>query len=187
MRLEYREEVREIDPKNLIFIDESAVNLALTRTHARAEQGQRAHGDTPSQRGQSVSIVGALGLSKVLSVCSILGAYNSLSFEAFIVTRVVPKLWEGACVVIDNCSIHKGEGIKEAIEEAGGRLIYLPPYSPDFSPIENLWSKVKNEIKKLEARTYIQLGAAIEEAFGKVTEKDIHNWFTHGCYCTSPF
>jgi len=86
---------------------------------------------------------------------------------------------------MDNCSIHKGKEIEEWITQAGARLIYLPPYSPDFSPIENCWSKIKSLLRSIGARNYPDLGKAIEEAFETVSLKDIRGWFTHCCYCTS--
>jgi len=86
---------------------------------------------------------------------------------------------------MDNCSIHLGEEIEAWIAEAGAHLIYLPPYSPDFSPIENCWSKIKNILRSIGARTYPDLAKAIEEAFDKVSLEDLRGWFTHCCYCTS--
>ena len=91
----------------------------------------------------------------------------------------------GACVIMDNCSIHKGEEIEQWITQAGAKLIYLPPYSPDFSPIENCWSKIKSLLRSIGARTYPDLAKAIEEAFAQVSLDDIQGWFTHCCYCTS--
>ncbi len=93
----------------------------------------------------------------------------------------------GATVVWDNCSIHKGKEIEKAITDVGAQLIYLPPYSPDFNPIEKLWSKVKNTLRSIGARTYQDLDLAIAEAYSQVSLKDIRNWFTHSCYCISPF
>lgn len=171
--------------KDLIFIDESGVNLALTRLFARSRKGQRAHGERPHKRGQNVSVIGAIGLRGVITQVSLFGTTDGLSFEAFVAQRLVPKLWRGACVVMDNCSIHKGEEIEQWITSAGARLIYLPAYSPDFSPIENCWSKIKNWLRSVGARSYPDLAKAIEAAFEQVTPDDIRGWFTHCCYCTS--
>jgi len=97
----------------------------------------------------------------------------------------VPNLWKGATVVWDNVPIHQGEEIEKAIAEAGARLIYLPPYSPDFNPIENFWSKVKNTLRSIGARTYQALDLALADAYSQVSLKDIRNWFAHSCYCIS--
>ncbi len=99
--------------------------------------------------------------------------------------KLVPLLWKGASVVMDNCSIHKGTQIEALIQSAGASLIYLPPYAPDFSAIENCWSKIKSILRSLSARNYPSLARAIEQAFEKVSLKDIRSWFTHCCYCTS--
>lgn len=86
---------------------------------------------------------------------------------------------------MDNCSIHKGKEVEALIHQAGARLIYLPPYSPDFSPIENCWSKIKNVLRSVGARSYPDLAQAIDQAFQRVSLQDIRNWFIHCCYCTS--
>jgi transposase len=171
--------------KDLIFIDESGVNLALTRLFARAPKGQRAYGKRPQKRGKNVSLIGAISLNGVVTQINLIGTVDGLTFEAFIAQKLVPQLWAGACVVMDNCSIHKGKEIELLINQAGARLIYLPPYSPEFSPIENCWSKIKTLLRSLAARSYPDLAQAIEDAFKKVSLKDIRNWFTHCCYCTS--
>lgn len=155
------------------------------RLFARAPKGQRAHAPRPQKRYKNVSLIGALSLKGVITQISLIGATDGLTFEAFISQKLVPKLWKGACVVMDNCSIHKGKEIEDLIEAAGAKLLYLPPYSPDFSPIENCWSKIKSILRSIGARNYPDLARAIEEAFNKVSLNDIRNWFTHCCYCTS--
>ena len=184
LRVEFWETVGGIPAKDLIFLDESGVNLALVRLFARSKKGKRAHGSRPHKRGKNVSIIGAIGLNGLVSQYSILGAVDGLTFEAFIACKLVPKLWAGAYVLMDNCSIHKGEAIEELINQAGATLIYLPPYSPDFSPIENCWSKIKTILRTIGARNYANLGKAIQDAFAQVSLVDILGWFTHCCYCT---
>jgi len=184
-RAQFWQLVQGILAKNFIFIDESGINLALTRIYARAPRGKRARGKRPQKRGKNVSLIGAIGLKGLITQVSLLGATDGLTFEAFISQRLVPKLWAGACVLMDNCSIHKGPEIEALITGAGAKLIYLPPYSPDFSPIENCWSKIKSLLRSIGARTYPDLLKAIEEAFEKVSLNDIRSWFTHCCYCTS--
>lgn len=177
--------VRGILAKNLVFIDEAGINLALTRLSARSCKGQRVRGKRPHKRGKNVSLIGAIGFGGLITQVSLLGSTDGLTFEAFIAGRLVPNLWAGACVVMDNCSIHKGAAIEALISEAGARLIYLPPYSPEFSPIENCWSKIKGLLRSIGARTYPDLARAVEEAFAQVSLDDVRGWFTHCCYCTS--
>lgn len=171
--------------KDLIFIDEAGINLAMTRLFARAPKGQRAHGKRPNQRGKNVSLIGAISLTRVITQLPILGAVDGITFEAFISQKLVPNLWKGACVILDNCKIHLGKDVEAMIKAAGARLIYLPPYSPDFSPIENCWSKIKTRLRAIGARTYPDLEKAVEEAFERVSLEDLLGWFTHCCYCTS--
>lgn len=184
-RAEYWQLIQGILAKDMIFIDESGVNLAMTRLFARAPKGERARGKRPHKRGKNVSLISAIGLNGVVTQVALLGSTDKLTFEAFISQRLVPKLWKGAFVIMDNCSIHLSEDIEIWIKEAGATLIYLPPYSPDFSPIENCWSKIKNILRSIGARNYPDLAKAIEEAFESITLDDLKGWFTHCCYCTS--
>ncbi len=132
-----------------------------------------------------MSIIGAISLKGVIAQCSLMGGTDAVTFEAFISQKLVPKLWKGACVIMDNYSIHKGEKIRSLIEGVGAKLIYLPTYSPEFNPIENCWSKLKSLLRQIGARTYPDLAKAIEFAFKKISLNDIRNWFIHCCYCTS--
>lgn len=149
-------------------------------------RGHRARGLRPHHRGKNVSMIGAISIKEVVASVNLLGGTDGITFEAFIVQKLVPKLWRGACVLMDNASIHKGKEVEKAIQNVGARLIYLPPYSPDFSPIENFWSKVKETLRAIGPRTYQSLVQAISTAFERVGELDMHNWFTHCCYCSSP-
>ena len=184
-RVEFWLKIKDIPVEDLIFIDESGVNLAMLRIYARALKGRRARGSKPQKRGKNVSLLTALSLNQVVESSNIYGAVNGITFEAFIANKLVPKLWSGACVVMDNASIHSGKEIRRLIESAGAKLIYLSPYSPEFSPIENFWSKVKAILKKIKARTYQDLINSITNAMSTVTQNDIRNWFAHCCYCTS--
>jgi transposase len=159
----------------------------MVRLYARSLKGERAKGPKPTKRGKNVSIIGAMSVNEILTSVNLIGGTDAITFEAFIIRKLVPKLWKGACVVMDNCSIHLGEEVKKAIEKKGAKLIYLSPYSPDFSPIENLWSKLKIILRSIKTTNYQELGKAIEFAFGQVTSSNIFNWFTHCCYCTSSF
>lgn len=186
-REEYWQKVRNIPPEKLIFIDEIGTDLAMIRLYARAKKGERARGKRPKKRGKRVSTIGALGYQGMIISFNISGTLNRITFEAFVSRKLVPKLKKGDYVILDNCTSHTGEEIEKMIKKAGAQVIYLPPYSPDFSPIENCWSKVKSILRTVGARTYKALEAAIEFAISQVTQEDIHNWFTHCCYCTSSF
>ncbi len=101
------------------------------------------------------------------------GSVDGITFEAFVASRLVPTLRPGAYVVMDNCAIHLGKRIEELITQVGAHLIYLPPYSPEFSPIETMWSKVKSILRSIGARTYPELAQAIEEAYSQISIEDI--------------
>ena len=131
--------------------------------------------------------------SGIIASTNIYGSCNRITFEAFINNKLVPELWAGACVVLDNSSIHKGEEIRAAIEAVGAKLVFLSPYSPEFNPIENLWSKLKTILRRLGARTYKYLESAIAKrrftiatAYAQISLDNIRSGFAHCCYRTSP-
>jgi transposase len=174
--------VRDLPLADLVFLDESGINLAMVRTMARSKKGERAYGEKPSSQGTNVSVISAITVNGVLAQWSALGSVNGVTFEAFISSVLVPKLWNGAIVIMDNCSVHKGEEVEKLLRAVGATLIYLPPYSPDFSPIENAWSKIKSILRSLAARTYPDLMDALQASFDEITGDDLEGWFTHCCY-----
>lgn len=185
LRVEYWQTVAEIEPQDLIFIDETGMNLGLSRTCARSIQGTRAYGTKPYERGANISLIGAISLKGFLGSMTVSGGTDGAAFRVFIEKILVPCLWPGATVVMDNLSAHKVKGISELIEAAGASIIYLSPYSPDLNPIESCWSKLKEYLRSVSARTRETLELALVQGFDLITLKDIKNWFTHCCYCTS--
>lgn len=169
-RLKFWEQLKQINYEDLVFIDEAGVNLAMTRLYARALVGERARAEKPLNRGINVSLIGALSCRKIFEVCPVYGSVDGTTFEAFISRELIPKLWKGACIVMDNAKIHLGEMVRELIEASGAKLIYLPPYSPEFSPIENCWSKIKILLRGFKARTYKELIEALNRAIFQVTK-----------------
>ncbi|MGH2414381.1 MAG: transposase, partial [Microcystaceae cyanobacterium] len=151
----------------------------MTRLRARAIKGQRAYGDRPQQRGKNVTLIGAIALKGLVAEINLLGSIDSLTFEAFMIRHLIPNLWKDAYVLMDNASIHQEKVLRPLIESVGAQLDFLPPYSPDFSPIENCWSKLKSSIRSLAPRRYQDLEKAIISAFEQISLKDIHHWFTH--------
>jgi transposase/uncharacterized protein YnzC (UPF0291/DUF896 family) len=185
LRQQYCQSIREVRPQDLIFIDETGVNLAMVRLYARALKGQRAYGERPYSRGENVTLIGAIALAGFVGAMSVDGGTNGDVFITFVEQILVPNLWPGACVVLDNLPAHKVQGVRAAVEAAGARLVYLSPYSPDFNPIENCWSKLKEYLRSVAARNREALDEAITNALDLVRLKDIRNWFAHCCYCTS--
>ncbi len=185
-RKHFGEEVSLIDPKQLIFLDESGANLAMTRLYGRGPIGKRVAGSAPHNYGPNVTMVGAMGVNGVSAAMSFEGAMNGDVFRVFIEQVLAPTLKPGEVVVMDNLSAHKVQGIREAIGRTGASLLYLPPYSPDFSPIEQCWSKVKTLLRKAKARTLEALNDAIDDAIGQVNSSDANGWFHHCGYGLNP-
>ena len=157
----------------------------MVNLYAHALKGQRAYSKCPLKRGKNISVIGAMTIfDGFLTGLSFEGGTNGDTFLWFIETILVPKLWSGAVVVMDNLPAHKVQGVREAIAEAGATVVYLSPYSPDFNPIENLWSKLKSFLRSVEARTRETLHEAIRDGLQLITLKDIRSWFAHCCYCT---
>jgi transposase len=125
LRYEFWQKIREICFKDLIFIDESGVNLAMVRLYARSLKGSRAKDPKPNKRGRNVSIIGAISVKKVLTSVNLIGTTDAITFEAFIIRKLVPKLWKGAYVVMDNCTIHTGEEVEKAIKKKRGKINIL--------------------------------------------------------------
>ena len=115
----------------------------------------------PGCSRRNVSIIGAISVKEVLTSVNLIGTTDAITFEAFIIRKLVPKLWKAGCVVMDNCTIHTGEEVEKTIKKKGAKLIYLSPYSPDFSPIENLWSKLKNILRSIKTTIYQELAKAL--------------------------
>jgi transposase len=169
-------------PQTLVFVDESGSHQAMARDYGRAPRGQRAPGAKPVQRGRHVTMVGALGLVGVVAAMMVEGFVDGAAFLAFVQKVLVPQLHPGQVVVLDNLKAHPVAGVRKAIQAAGARLVDLPPYSPDFSPIEECWSKIKTILRTKAARTLEQLWQAITEAFAAITSQDAQGWFTHAGY-----
>jgi transposase len=171
-----------MDLNRFKFIDESGVNLAMTRLYGRAPRGERAIGSVPINYGSNLTIIGALGARGVSALMTVDGATDGDVFRVYVGEVLCPTLRRGDIVVMDNLRAHKVSGIREAIEGRGVKLIYLPPYSPDLSPIERCWSKIKTALRAIGARTREALERAIKKALSTITESDALAWFAHCGY-----
>jgi transposase len=164
------------------LVDESGSHQARARDYGRAPRGQRAPGAQPGQRGRPVTRVGALGLVGVVATMMVAGVVDGAAFLAVGQEVLGPQRRPGPVVVRDNLKAHKVTGVREAIAAVGARLLYLPPYSPDCSPIEEGWSKIKTILRTKAARTLAHLWPAITAAFAAITSEDAQGWFTHAGY-----
>jgi transposase len=181
-RAAYQEEVAALDATRFKFVDESGVNLALTRLYGRAPRGERVVGTVPQNYGANVTMLAALGSQGVEAVMTIDGATAAEVFRAYVEQVLRPTLRPGDIVIMDNLRAHKAAGICEAITQAGARVLYLPPYSPDRAPIERCWSKLKSALRTAQARTREALDAAIRQALATITVSDARGWFQHCGY-----
>jgi transposase len=185
--------VTGIDLKDLVFLDEMGVLLGLMRTHARAAPGERAYDFKPFYRGSKVSVIGAISVSKVLAVMTIDDSMDAAAFEVYVSKCLVPQLWKGAVVMMDNLPAHKVETIAPLIEAVGARILYMSPYSPEFNPYafggakpyEHWWSQLKAFLRQFSPTTSKMVDTLIKTAIDLMDPKHLRNWFAHCCYCPS--
>ena len=172
----------DLDPERLVFIDETGANTKMARLHGRAPRGQRLRGAIPHGHWKTTTLVGALRLTGMTAPMVLDGAMTGEWFLAYTQRVLAPTLRRGDVVILDNLPAHKGTAVRQAIEAAGARLLFLPPYSPDFNPIEEAFSKIKNLIRKAGARVHEALVAALGEAISEVSEDDAKAFFEHCGY-----
>ena len=166
----------------LLFLDESGVNLSMAREYAWAPSNERAVGFVPKNWGQSMTVAAALSPDGIIAPLLLEGSMNGPTFHAYVEQFLAPELRSGDLVIMDNLGAHKPLGIRALIEATGARLLFLPPYSPDFSPIELAWSKMKAILRKLAARTRGQLLPAVARALRAISPEDARGWFGHCGY-----
>ncbi len=179
-RAAWREHLKHLDARKLVVIDECGSNIALTPLYARAPKGVRAYGSVPRNRGKNTTLIAALGWSGMGESMIIEGSTNAAAFELYIEEILAPSLTEGQIVIMDNLAAHKGKKVEQLIEAKGCQLLFLPGYSPDFSPIEETFSKLKAHLRRAGARTREALQDALCQALLTVTAQDAQGWFRHG-------
>lgn len=166
------------------FLDESGALTNLVRTYGRSDSGRRCVGFTPQGHWKVMTAVAAVRLAGLTAPFTIDCPMDGEVFSVYVERVLVPTLRSGDVVVMDNLSAHKRPGVRQAIEATGARLLYLPPYSPDYNPIEMIWSKVKGLLRSIAARTVDALHEAFGVAFAAVTAGDILGCFRHCGYAT---
>jgi transposase len=178
----FRRRARHLRQRRFVFVDESAVNTAMTRRYGRAPKGERAHDSAPRNYGAHTSLIGAMGLRGLVATLTVEGAVDAEVFNAYAERVLGPRLRRGDVVVLDNLGAHRASRIEEVAEARGAQVLWLAPYSPDFSPIEQCWSKIKAYLRGAKARTQEQLDQALAAAIKMVTKSDIRGWFKHCGY-----
>jgi len=184
-RTAWREAAAQLDPEQLVFVDESGTNISLTRLYGWAPHFQRATGSVPRNHGKNTTLVAALAPDGLQMPWMIEGAMDTATFEWYITEQLAPTLRPGQVVVLDNLSVHKAQSIRQALEARHCQLLFLPPYSPDFTPIEQAFSKIKAILRRIGARTREALWEAMQVAVEAITSEDALAWFAHAGYTLS--
>src|SRR3954449_1260565 len=181
-RRSFRRRGKPIEPGRLVLVDETGVTTAMTPTRGRAPRGERVEASAPAS-WESVTVIAAMGPDGVRAPLALPGSVNAATFESYVEQVLVPVLRRGDVVVFDNLSSHLGPAVFEAIGRAGARVLPLPPYSPDYTPIEEMVSKFKGFLRRVGARAKEHLYDAIAEGLREVTDEDILGWFRHAGLC----
>ena len=178
----FRRRARRLSQCRFVFVDETAVNTAMTRRYGRAPRGERVQDSAPRNYGTHTSVIGAMGLRGLVATLTVEGAVDSEVFNAYAEQVLGPRLRRGDVVVLDNLTAHRASRIEEVAERRGAQVLWLAPYSPDFNPIEQCWSKIKTFLRGVKARTADALDEALAQAIGLITKSDIRGWFKHCGY-----
>lgn len=172
----------ELDPDHLIFIDETGTSTNMARLRGRAPRGERLVGKIPHGHWKTTTFIAGLRSTALTAPCVIDGPMNGNAFLAYVEQILAPTLAPGDIVVLDNLSAHKVPGVHNAIEAAGAMLLYLPPYSPDFNPIEQLFAKLKALLRKAAERSVEGLWARIAALLNAFTPEECANYFRNAGY-----
>jgi transposase len=189
LRQNWYQHFEGIDPDRLVFLDESGASSNMTRLRGRALEGQRLVGKVPHGHWKITTMISAIGLRGAFAGALFDCPTDREVFAAYVEQVLVRSLRCGDIVVMDNLQPHKSPRVRPAIEKVGASVLYLPPYSPDMNPIENMWSKVKQHLRSAAARTVEALWTAIAEAFQTITLTDCQGFFQNcgyaTCYCNT--
>ena len=166
-------------------MDECGANVGLSPLRARAPRGERAFGRAPRNRGKNTTLLASMSGEGMGPCAAVEGATTEKVCEAYVEQALAPALRPGQVVVLDNLNAHKGERVRQLVEEAGCEVLFLPPYSPDFSPIEEAFRKLKALLRRAKARTREVLVEAVGRALDAITPKDAEGWFAHCGYAVA--
>lgn len=169
-----------------MFVEEMGINIDLAREYGRAAPGERVVDSKPSARGDNLSVIGALGYDELRAAMRVPGAVEGDACLVLIQDGLAPRLRPGNIVFLDHVPTHKMAVIAAALTAVDAQVKCLPPYSPDFSPIEHCWSKIKTFLRRVAARTRADLDAALSQALALITDDDIKGWFRHCGYGDAP-
>jgi len=175
----------EIDPERLVFVDECGTHTSMAPIYGYAPKGERLRLRVPRKRGKNTTLLSSVTLSGMGPSLAVEGATTAVVFEAYVERVLAPSLKEGQVVVMDNLGAHRPKRVRDLIERRGAKLLYLPSYSPEYNPIEEVFAKLKHLLRKTSARTKEALVEAIAAALSAVTTADIRGFFEHAGYRTT--
>jgi transposase len=181
-RAAFRTLIAGLDPRDLVVVDESGSNTAMTLAYAIAPRGHRAYGSVPRNHGRNTTLIAALTLDGIGATMVLEGALCAATFVTFVRDVLGPTLRPGQIVLLDNLSCHKDATARHLVEARGCRVLFLPSYSPDFSPIESAFAKIKAYLRRVAARTTEALLAALAHATTLITAQDAQGFFRHCGY-----
>lgn len=181
-RKEWEKNMGTLEIDRLVFLDESGSNVNMTRRYGRAKKKERVRDDVPLTKPKNTTVLSSIRLDGTTAHTVYSGGTTGEKFLKYLKGTLIPTLHKGDIVVMDNLRTHHMEQVRTVLEEAGMKILYLPPYSPDFNPIEMMWSKVKAHLRRLKNRTVETLTEGIEEAMKLITHEDCVGWFSHAGY-----
>ena len=184
-RARWKRHQHRIDPRRLVFIDETWAKTNMTRTHGRARRGERLVARVPHGHWTTMTFIAALRHDRIEAPMVLDGPINGDAFRAWVEQFLIPTLSPGDVVVLDNLGSHKGKAVRQAIRKAGARLIFLPPYSPDLNPIEQVFSKLKTLLKKADERTVEATWRRIGCLLDRFSPSECNNYLKHAGYASN--
>ena len=184
-RAQWKKYQGRIDPTRLVFIDETWAKTNMTRTHGRARRGERLVAKAPHGRWRTLTFLAALRSDRIEAPCVIDGPINGECFRAYVEQCLVPALKPGDIVIVDNLGSHKGIAVRNAIRAAGAKLFFLPPYSPDLNPIEQVFAKLKTLLRKAAERTVEATCKRIGALLSCFTPQECANYLVNAGYAST--
>ena len=176
-RKAWKENMSGYAPEKLVFLDESGINVNMTRFYARSKGGSRAVDAVPLWKPQNMTVLSSIQLNGETAYTTYSGGTTSERFVDYLRNILIPTLSPDSIVVMDNMRSHHTQAIKDLLEQAGVQYLYLPPYSPDLNPIEKMWSKLKAFLRKAKVRLLEKLPDAVRAAFKTISSHDCSGWF----------
>jgi len=183
-REQWKKYQKRIDPRRLVFIDETWAKTNMTRTHGRAARGQRLIAKVPHGHWRTLTFLAALRADRIDAPCVLDGPVNGRSFLAYVEQFLVPTLAPGDVVVMDNLGSHKNDAVRKAIRSVGAKLFFLPPYSPDLNPIEQVFAKLKALLRKANERTVATTWKRIGELMNEFSPQECANYLRNSGYAS---